>query len=105
MPDLMIETRVTCKANLNWSKKYTSSSGNGTYTVHYGPVHGGQYSHDYTCDCPAGQHGKMCKHVKQAQQDKCDWGWEAFCGDDPQPNADGTCPNCGGPTTGVRIAV
>jgi hypothetical protein len=106
MPDLTTETRRTCVSNLRWQKEYPSSRDpNVKYRVYYGPVSTGPYSHNYACDCPAGVHGRPCKHVKQAEQDRCGWGWEAFAGDRPQPNADNTCPNCGEPTEVIKVGV
>jgi hypothetical protein len=112
MPDLMTETRRTCESNLHWQKQYPSTSQpDVTYTVCYGPVSGGAYSHDYTCDCPAGSHGRhaigkdLCRHVTQAIKDRCGWGMEAFAGGNPIPNANMTCPRCGGATGVIRIGV
>ena len=106
MPDLMTETRRTCESNLHWQKRYPSTSQpDVTYTVHYGPVSGSLYSHGYTCNCPAGAHGKPCHHVNQAKKDRCGWGEEAFAGGNPIPNANMTCPRCGGATGVIRIGV
>ena len=40
-----------------------SPSGN-TYHVKHSSPGGDENVHVWTCDCPAGQHGRDCKHVK-----------------------------------------
>ena len=106
MIDLTTETRRTCVSNLRWQKQYPSSrDASVQYTVYYGPVQTGEFSNNYACDCPAGSRGRPCKHVEQAKQDRCDWGWEAFMGSNTQPNSDGTCPECGEMTEVVKIGV
>jgi len=107
MPDLTIETQRTCATNLRWQRQYPSNSRPGVmHTVSFGPTaRGAQFAYDYVCDCEAGRRGLTCYHIKQAMKDRCGWGVEAFCGDDPQPNTDKTCPKCGGPTEVARIGV
>ena len=105
MPDLTTETRRTCVSNLRWQKKYPSSRGDKEYRVYFGPVANSQFSHGFVCDCPAGVRGRPCRHVKQAEEDRCGWGIEAFMGSSPQPNADYTCPDCGELTEVVKIGV
>jgi uncharacterized Zn finger protein len=42
-----------------------SSDGSKNYTVSYrGYRGGGDFVNTWECDCPAGQHGRNCKHVK-----------------------------------------
>jgi len=101
--DLIIEHRRTCACNLHWQKQYPSSRNPEVkYTVVFGPTPGGPYAYGFSCDCPA---RVKCRHIKQAEVEKCDWGWEAFMGDDPQPNGDKICPECGGPTEVIKVGV
>jgi hypothetical protein len=66
-------------------------------------------SHPYqmwmTCDCKGFKYRATCRHVIEAQAKRCNWGAGAFSGSPSTPNADGTCPECGGPTQSVRVAV
>jgi hypothetical protein len=43
-----------------------------------------------------------CKHIRLAQAQAC--GWHELTGE-RAPRADGLCPECGGPTVVVRVAV
>ena len=106
MPDLMIVHVRTCASNLRWSKQYPSGSRkNIMHTVVFGPSPGGRYACDYSCNCEAGKRGLTCRHIKQAAKERCGWNWEAFCGSFAEPNPDGTCPACGGPTEVIKVGV
>jgi hypothetical protein len=41
-----------------------SSNGKGTYTVRYAGRGDCAEVRLWECDCPAGQHGKTCKHIR-----------------------------------------
>lgn len=74
-----------------------------------------------SCDCPAFKYFKgavydrTCKHIEYVWKHACMWNCQWFEGN-PNPTLVPThinrpvlpnshCPNCGGPTVGVRIAV
>ena len=63
-------------------KKYSvpSSSGSAIYTVTWvGRTEDG-FGHLWECSCPAGRHGKTCKHVRHVGSTAGQWndanGWE-----------------------------
>ena len=111
MPDLTLETRLTCASNLYF--EYKARGKLGDYHVVYGPLpRGERYGYGWQCSCPAYQfskrntHGlKECKHTKEAEKHRCGYGWEAMCGGNPQPNVFGWCPQCGGEMEPVQVGV
>ena len=91
-----------CRSNSTFETKVTGSKGD-EYTVRFGRVHGQKYSHNYTCDCKAGEHGRLCRHVKQVQRQQLRCGWsQQHNGGAPK---DGKCPKCGGKIEAVMVAV
>ena len=103
MPDFIIQYNQVCASNLYWSKKVKGSKGE-VYEVYFGDH--GFGSLDWSCSCPAYKYRrKDCKHILAAQKDKCDWGKEAFCGNQTKANIDNTCPKCGGETEVIKVAV
>ena len=59
----------------------------------------------WSCNCPSYKwRGTACKHIHRAEKDRCGYGWEAAAGS-PLEFPDKTCPECGGPTTVVEVAV
>lgn len=90
---------LTCEQNL------FASFRRGAYTVTYGESATGPYSYDWSCNCPSFKYRHRCRHIEEAKQLRCTWGAEAFCGSRPIPNPDGSCPQCGGPTRPIRVAV
>ena len=105
MPDLTIEHIRTCKKNLFFETKVQGSKGN-VYTVTYCESPGGPYQYGWFCTCPHNTYRrKECKHIKQVKATKCSWNWEAWMGNHAEANPDGTCPECGGETTAIRVAV
>ena len=115
MPDLAVETRITCSSNLYWEQQVPGSKGN-QYTVAYGPGEDpfSKFGASYSCTCPAfqfrraanGIHGP-CKHITAVKQLslRCGWGEGAFGGDIFQPALDGTCPDCGAKTVVIQVGV
>jgi len=66
------------------------------------------------CSCPAYRYGKRtvnfgrrfypkpCKHIEQAQKERC--GWHQQWSSESQ-ETEGVCPRCGRPTESVQVAV
>ena len=112
MPDLTIEYIRTCASNCYWQKNVTGSKGN-VYTVTYGPVHGGPYSHGWECTCQGFKFGKKrdkdglktCSHIESVKPFKCSWNWEACMGNHAKTGKNDTCPECGGPTEVIKVGV
>jgi len=105
MPDFIIEYNRVCAANLHFHKEVKGSKGE-IYHVYYGD-HGFGYL-TWSCSCPAYKygHGKDCKHILAVQKEKCCWNEEGtYTGSNLQANADHTCPECGGPTEVIKVAV
>lgn len=103
MPDLTTIDTWMCESNEDWAVTVPSSTPGKTYTVRFGMVFDPRlaYDHDYSCDCPAGQHGRKCKHIEAAKPKHCQW-HGAY---DDGEVTDGKCPRCGGPVQAVRVAV
>ena len=109
MPDLTIEHIRTCSQNVFFHAQFFGSNGN-VYHVIFGQTAGNsQYAYDWSCDCPAKRFhpDQDCKHITEAKTEKCDWNWQAFAGNhaETETNEDGTCPNCGGETTVIKVGV
>lgn len=103
MPDMTIEYCYTCPSNISWTKEVTGSKGD-KYIVTYG------WEHDWHCTCPGFEfhHGKYCKHIKQAYNERCGWNWEAVCGDKGVPKEGPTgklCPMCNEEVEVVKVGV
>jgi hypothetical protein len=110
MPDFTIETMQQC-AKLEFEAFTVRGSKGQTYTVTFsanertGPVE--------ECTCPAFRysggrgftgvsgHTGTCKHIAAMRPRHCDW--HELTG--KAIEQDGTCPECGGPTQYVRVAV
>lgn len=89
-----------CRSNSTFERKVTGSTGN-VYTVRFGRVHGQKYSHNWTCDCMAGKHGRLCRHVKQVRHERCGWSQQHNGG----APVNGKCPKCGGKIEAVMVSV
>lgn len=89
MPDLTIEIMQQCAQLGRTSVSVTGSKG-ATYTV----------TPD-SCTCLGFQYRHYCKHIELAVQQRCSW--HELYGDAIEQ--DGICPDCGGPTEYVRVAV
>ena len=101
MPDLTIIHCYTCPSNRWWQKEVIGSKGNKytvTYTEHTG----------WHCTCPGFQYRSSCKHIKDAEKERCGWNWEAYCGTVGKPKKNGThgkCPMCGEPVEVIKVGV
>lgn len=105
MPELSIVYARVCASNHSWEKSVKGSTG--TYKVKWGPDYSGRYAYGWSCTCPAFKFSKArtCKHIEAAKSERCGWGHEAYCGSFSEPNPDGSCPKCGGPTEVVKVGV
>lgn len=97
MADLNIETARWCQSN-----EIDSTVING-YTLTYGKHNPGPYSANWDCNCKGYQFRKTCKHIAEAEEKRCGFGWEAAAGSPIDMGK--TCPSCGGPTCAMRYAV
>ena len=106
MPDLTIEHIRTCKQNTFFSTKIAGSKGK-VYEVQFCETPQGPYQYGWYCTCPDFVYRKNdnCKHIQQAKTMKCSWNWGAWMGNHADANPDGTCPECGGETTVIRVGV
>ena len=78
----------------------------GEHLVHWEKAPPGYpYEMHYVCDCLGFKYRHKCKHLKVADLMRCHWGEGAFSGSPSNPSADGTCPECGGPTVMVRVKI
>lgn len=107
MPELSKISARVCKSVISWERELVSKSSGKTYTISYGDAQppSRKYTHEYSCSCPAFIYRGECKHIAEAKDFRCGWGSEALAGSPCEPNEDGTCPNCGGETVVVQIAV
>lgn len=63
---------------------------------------------EWHCPCKGFKYSKdqNCRHVIAAKHVKCTHGFDAVSGSPSNDwTEDGKCPECGGPTTGIRVAV
>lgn len=103
MPDLTTETRRLCKGNVFWQKRVEGSQGD-TYTVLWGPAGpDAPFAYGWHCDCKGFQFRQQCKHVAQAEAERCTAGEDAFVGGPGLGDVD-KCPMCGGDTEIIKIA-
>lgn len=107
MPDLTYHPARWCAGNEVFEKTVEGSVG--TYEVTFNRFNPGEYSCNWACTCPGFKFRGTCKHVKEAESEKCDYGWGASCGS-PEPDEvwgegpEYTCPECGGPTSVMEFA-
>jgi hypothetical protein len=99
MPDLTIEYHWMCVSNLHDATRVKGSKGD-EYLVEFN----GRLQ-QWHCDCQGFKFRHTCKHVKEAEKNRC--GWNAFTDDgdvvevpvdDDHPNGY-ACPECGGEIT------
>lgn len=99
---LVIETFRWCVQNEAFSYNVKGSKDQ-TYNVNFESRDG------WSCTCPAYKFSKngSCKHIEMTKPLKCNHGWEAAAGSpvDDWVGDEYLCPECGGPSTGVRVAV
>lgn len=102
MPEFTVATVRCCRTNFQWEKNVISKDN--TYTVRWEHLFGNaETQYGWTCTCEGYKFRKNCKHITQVENLRCGWNQEL----EPTLNAntDGSCPQCGGPTSVVRIAV
>ena len=104
MPDLSTEYRWVCPSNFHFHRQVEGKTG--TYEVTFGPTPDGDYTHGWSCTCPAFQfRGGECKHIQGVKDERCAWNEDALSGSgEPRPE-DGKCPRCREPLEVVWIAV
>ena len=103
MPDMNVHAYRWCSTNEHFETVVPGSKG-AEYTVTYGRTPSGPYQYGWTCTCPAFKfRGGECKHIKQAEKERCGYGHDAVCGS-PSEMGD-TCPECGSETTVIQVAV
>lgn len=99
MTDFHILNARVCASVMQWEGRVNG------HVVRWEKAPSGAYQMRYVCDCPGFRYRRECRHLKVADTLRCKWGEDAFSGSPSQPNADGSCPDCGGPTVPVRVAV
>ena len=92
MPDFTYETHQQCTA----AKEIVV----GKYVVHLG-------NNVEACTCPAFKFGKgkPCKHINQVKEQACFWHSMFGSLQSEEQNKNMVCPDCGGQTEYVRVAV
>lgn len=83
------------------SRKHLEMTINGHKVVWSYQPHG-RVQYDWTCDCKGFQFRKTCKHVVEAQKNRCSWN-EAL--DFVEKPSNGRCPECGSDVESIRIGV
>ncbi len=101
MPDLTIHAARWCMENEHAERTYEGSTGT-EYKTTYSRGNPGAYGYNWGCTCPGFKFRKICKHVKEAEASRCDYGWEAAAGSPTEMGK--TCPNCKGPTAIMEFA-
>jgi hypothetical protein len=103
MPDLSIETAVTCSSNVRWRRKVNGSSGK-LYWVSWGLVPSGDSLYGWSCTCPDHVHrGRECRHIKASTEFRC--GWNAALEPSTGLTIGDCCPVCQGPLEAFSQAV
>ena len=100
----IVEAVRWCQGNEYYLTSVRGSTGI-QYGVSYGVTFDGPYSHGWTCACKAFEFGKgkHCKHIKQVENTRCTYGFEAVMGSPTEMGK--VCPKCGGPTSVIKIAL
>jgi hypothetical protein len=97
MPDLTIEIMQQC-AHLEYEVIPVQGS-HGTYSVTFEASE--RTGELVSCTCPGFKFRRDCKHIAEAAKKHCTW--HELYGEAQEQ--DGVCPECGGPTRSVRVAV
>lgn len=70
------------------------------HQVTYGRVLGRSYQYGWECDCKGFKYRKTCRHIKEAEGQRCGWN-QNFEEYGPIEK----CPDCGGPTEVVKVGI
>jgi hypothetical protein len=80
-PDILKKNKLRSVTISEDGNSYTVESASGsTYTVAYAGCTDDGHGNLWECDCPAGQHGRQCRHLKAVLAiqddlaDECCWG-------------------------------
>lgn len=111
MPDLTVEGAWTCATNVHYETEVSGSHG-GSYRVWWGRLSPSRANREYClygwhCECPGFRYRHTCRHVKEAEKERC--GWNACLEPTLEAGRDSSgepcCPECGGPVEAYRVAV
>lgn len=116
MPDLTIQDFWMCITNNQFQVEIPKTSsvrdellhatlGKDKYICRYGRTPDGDYDYGWTCECRGFQFRKDCKHIDEAEKQRCGWHQQFDAG---EPVDDGNikrCPECGAEAIGVKCAV
>lgn len=112
MPDFTTESHQECT---EWRRKNidvpSESDPDKTYTVTADFSERRMRNNEFYCSCPAykyqkmGKTKKMCKHIKKVKDQFC--GWHSMWGKSQteEEKKNNICPECGGKTETVQVAV
>lgn len=89
MPDFNTIYVKTCAKNVSFQREING------HTVDFNNRRG------WSCDCKGYEFRKTCRHITQAQAEKCAWNFEL----EYWEGIEDKCPSCGGPLEVVRVAV
>lgn len=105
---LMVLEARWCVGNEQATVTVVGSRGD-THTLNYSSHNPGPYQCNWSCTCKGFEHRGKCRHIDQAEKNRCDYGWEAAAGspmpDDVWVGDDKCCPKCGEPSRAMRYAV
>jgi len=97
MGDMNIHAYRWCSSNVQDRYKVRR------HQLIYGPTPRGPYQYGWRCSCKGFQFRKDCKHIAEAERTRCKAGQEAAMGVPTEMGK--TCPDCGGPTSVITVAV
>lgn len=101
MPDLTNESAPVCSSNIYWETSIKSATSDKHYSVCYTVLPpNAKMQYGYICECLGYQFRGTCKHIKQADKDRCGWGADLTERGDYDE-----CPDCGVPVTYLLVGV